>query len=193
MSTHGAGDPDGDLLWAEIDPDIAIPAGLTVTTAALGVTIEADPTLVEGPVGQIGLRIVDWHGASIPVTLDVTINPPPPPPPSPCVLGSLVADQDPVGRHGNGNGPKVLGQDVLVTLTYSGTCDGLVLSYDSGHPSGLGTGVGRVFPPGSPTSILLRGHYSGGTELWSKADHVLTASTTSAVAPNTVSMTLTVK
>jgi hypothetical protein len=80
-----------------------------------------------------------------------------------------------------------------VTLSYSGTCDGLVLKYDTGHPSGLGSGVGRVFPPGSPTSILLRGYYSGGTELWTKADHLLIASTTSAVSPDSVSITLTVK
>jgi hypothetical protein len=103
-----------------------------------------------------------------------------------------VVGPNPVGRHGSGEGPKELGQDVLVTLTYSGTCDGLVLKYDTGHPSGLGSGVGRVFPTGSPSTILLRGYFSGGTERWTKEDHVLTASTTSAVSPNSVSITLAV-
>ena len=192
-ASHGATDPNDDLMWVELDPFSEVPSGLAVTTNGLEVTIVAAPTMVEGPVGNVDLRIFDWHGASTTVAIAVEVTPPPPPPPSPCVLGSLVVSQNPVGRYGNGNGPKVLGQDVLVTLTYSGTCDGLVLSYDTGHPSGLGSGVGRVFPPGSPTSILLRGYYSGGTELWTRTDHLLTASTTSAVTPDTVSITLTVK
>ena len=88
--------------------------------------------------------------------------------------------------------PRTLVQDVLVTLTYLGTCDGLVLKYDTGHPSGLGSGVGRVFPSGSPTTVELRGDDSGGSEKWTPGDHVLTVSTTSAVTPNSVSITLTV-
>jgi hypothetical protein len=136
--------------------------------------------------------VTDWSGVTTPLTADIAIVPPPPPPPSPCVLGTLSADQNPVGRVGKGGGPKALDRDVLVTLTYSGTCDGLVLKYDTGHPSGLGSGVGRVFPSGSPTSVQLRGDASGGSERWEAGTHLLTASTTSAVTPNSVSITLTV-
>ncbi|HUS43793.1 MAG TPA: prepilin-type N-terminal cleavage/methylation domain-containing protein [Ilumatobacteraceae bacterium] len=189
--TVGATDPDGDLVWTFLDPGFSVPAGLTVTTSGLDVVVEADESIVAGTY-IITLLVKDWSGATAPVTATIAIVPPPPPPPSPCVLGTLTVDQNPVGRAGSGGGPKALDRDVLVTLTYSGTCDGLVLKYDTGHPSGLGTGVGRVFPSGSTTSVELRGNGSGGSEKWIAGTHVLTASTTSAVTPNSVSITLTV-
>ena len=188
-----ASDPDGDLIWAVVDPGGSVPVGLTITTSGLDVTVTADESIVLGTYA-VPLLVYDWSGASASITANVAIVPPPPPPPSPCVLGDLTADQNTVGRVGSGNGPKALDQDVLVTLTYSGTCDGLVLKYDSGHPSGLGSGVGRVFPSGSgsPTTVLLRGDASGGSEKWTRGTHLLIASTTSAVAPNSVQITLTV-
>jgi prepilin-type N-terminal cleavage/methylation domain-containing protein len=184
-----ATDPDGDLIWAV--PGGSIPAGLTVTTSGLTVTVTADEAIAIGTY-TIPLLVHDWSGASTPVSANIQIIPAPPPPPSPCVLGGLTASPASVGRSGSGNGPSTLDQDVLVTLTYSGACDGLVLKYDTGHPSGLGSGVGRVFPSGSPTTVQLRGDASGGSEKWTQGTHVLTASTTSAVSPNSVSITLTV-
>ena len=189
--TVNATDSDGDLVWAFFDPGFPVPAGLTVTTGGLDVTVTADESIVTGTY-TIPLLVSDWSGVTTALTADIAIVPPPPPPPSPCVLGSLTVDQNPVGRAGSGGGPKALDRDVLVTLTYSGTCDGLVLKYDTGHPSGLGTGVGRVFPSGSTTSVELRGDGSGGSEKWIAGTHLLTASTTSAVTPNSVSITLTV-
>jgi prepilin-type N-terminal cleavage/methylation domain-containing protein len=189
--TVAATDLDLDLVWAFVDPGLTVPAGLTVTTSGLDVVVQADESMVPGTY-TIALLVTDWSGVTTPVTADIAIVPPPPPPPSPCVLGALSVDQNPVGRVGSGGGPKALDRDVLVTLTYSGTCDGLVLKYDTGHPSGLGSGVGRVFPSGSPTSVQLRGDAGGGSERWVAGTHLLTASTTSAVTPNSVSITLTV-
>ncbi len=189
--TVGATDPDGDLVWTFVDPDIAVPLGLTVTTSGLDVVVKADESIVVGTY-TIALLVTDWSGATTPVTANIVIAPPPPPPPSPCVLGTLSVDKNPVGRSGPGEGVKALDTDVLVTLSYTGSCDGLVLKYDTGHPSGLGSGVGRVFPSGSPTSVQLRGDAGGGSEKWDAGAHVLTASTTSAVTPNSVSITLTV-
>lgn len=189
--TVDATDTDGDLIWAAVDPAGSVPAGLTVTTSGLDVTVIADESIGVGTYA-VPLLVHDLFGASTPMSANVEIVLPPPPPPSPCVLGGLTASQNPVGRSGGGEGPKALAQDVLVTLTYSGSCDGLVLKYDTGHPSGLGAGVGRVFPSGSPTTVELRGDVGGGSEKWTQGDHLLTASTTSAVTPNSVSITLTV-
>ena len=187
-----ASDLDGDPIWAVVDPAGTVPDGLTVTTSGLGVTVTADETIVVGTY-VVPLVVWDSAGASTPITATVEIVlPPPPPPQQPCVLGGLTASQNPVGRSGAGQGAKALDQDVLITLTYSGNCDGLVLKYDTGHPSGLGSGVGRVFPSGSPTTVELRGDASGGSERWSVGTHELTASTTSAAATTSVSITLTV-
>ncbi len=67
-----------------------------------------------------------------------------------------------------------------MTLTYTGTCDGLSLNYDTGHSSGLGI-AGRVFSTGG--EVLLYSAPSGGTEKWTPTTHTLTASTTSVIAP----------
>ena len=186
--TVNASDPDGDLLQSV--PGASIPAGLTVTTSGLVVTITADPTIVPGTYA-VPLVVSDWSGSSVSVSANILIVEPKSPPSS-CVLGGLTANRTSVGRSGPGNAAKKLAQDVFVTLTYSGSCDGLVLKYDTGDQSGLGSGVGRVFPSGSPTTIQLRGTGSDGSEKWTTGPHVLTASTTSAVSPNSVSMTLTV-
>jgi hypothetical protein len=137
------------------------------------------------------VRVSDIAGAFVDVTITVTVTAPPVPP-SDCVLGTLTASPASVARQGGGSSPRKLATDVTVTLTHTGTCDGLRLNYDAGDPSGLGSGVGRVFPPGSPSSIVIVGHFNGGTEKFSPGPHVLTASTSSAVAPNSVTTTLTV-
>ncbi len=186
---HGAIDPDLDLIWVEVDPLGTVPTGLTVETSGLEVTVTADPAMSDGFAGSIPLLVSDWHGATTSITVSVTILPPPPPP-SDCVLGGLTVSDNPIDRVGSGTAPRELSKDALVTLTFSGACDGLVLKYDTGHPSGLGTGVGRVFPAGSPTTVVLVGLDNGGTEKWTDGPHLLTASTTSAVSPNTVSVTL---
>ena len=80
-----------------------------------------------------------------------------------------------------------------MTLTYDGACDGLHLNYDSGDTSGLGVGTGRVFPAGSPTSIVIVSKDNGGTEKWAPGTHTLTASSTSSDAiVGTATATLTV-
>jgi len=67
-----------------------------------------------------------------------------------------------------------------------------VLTYDTGDTSGLGIGTGRVFPPGSPSQIVIYSKGNGGTEKWLGGSVTLTASTTSAVTPSQVTTTLTV-
>lgn len=188
--SHGVGDPDGDPLSIVAVGD---PTGLSSTlTGPLDVTIDTDAGLVDGTVLVSSYDIEDLDGAAVTVTVTVTVVPPPPPP-SDCVLGTLTASPGTIARHGSG-GPnaKELSDDVTVTVTFSGTCDGLTLQYDSGDGSGLGVGTGRVFPPGSPSSIVILGKGSGGSEKWSPTTHTLTAATTSDVTPNTITTTLTV-
>jgi len=186
-----ASDPNGDVIWAVLDPSGSLPPGLTAATSGLGVAVDADESMVPGTYA-VSLLVRDWSGATTPISANVAIVLPPPPPPPPCVLAAVTADPNPVGRTGSGQGARELDRDVVITLTYSGTCEGLVLKYDTGHPSGLGSGVGRVFPSGTTTTVVLRGDASGGSEKWAKGTHVLTASTTSDTSPNSVSTTLTV-
>jgi prepilin-type N-terminal cleavage/methylation domain-containing protein len=187
-TTHGVSDPNaGDLLTAAVQ---AAPDGVTVTISGLAVTITADASAAIGTLSpDLTIRVSDLHGAYVDAFIRVSVTAPPPPA-SNCVLGSLSATPNPVARQGGGSGAKKLTTDVTVTLTYDGTCDGLRLNYDSGDPSGLGTGIGRVFPPGSPSSIVIVGHFQGGTEQFTPGSHVLTASTSSAVSANTISTTL---
>jgi hypothetical protein len=186
--TVAASDLDGDLIW--VVPGSPIPAGLTVTTRGMDVTVAADELIAAGTYA-VPLLVYDVFNASTPVSAIIEVKAKPIPPSS-CVLGTLTVEPNSVGRSGTGEGPRVLDQDVLVTLTHTGNCYGLVLKYDTGNPSGLGAGVGRPFPSGSPTKILIRGDSSGGSEKWTKGIHALTASTTSNVSPNSVSTTLTV-
>jgi hypothetical protein len=190
-ATHGATDPDGDPIWVDVDPIGIVPTGLTVTTSGLDVTVAADPTMLDGFAGPIPLILSDSNGATVPITVSVTILPPVPEV-SDCVLGTLSLSDSTVSRSGGGGGPRVLSEDVFVTLDFTGSCDGLVLKYDTGHPTGLGSGVGRVFPAGAPTQVVLVGVDNGGTEKWTAGTHVLTASTTSDIAVNSVTVTLTV-
>ena len=183
-----AEDADGDIIWAV--PGVPLPAGLAVTTSGLQVVVAADESILPGTY-VVPLLVRDWLGAITPISANIVITPPSLPPSS-CVLGGLTATPNPVDRQGGGSQAKELAQNVLVTLTYTGSCDGLVLKYDTGDPSGLGVGVGRVFPPGSPTTVELRGKFGGGNEKWIAGPHELTASTTSAVSPNSVSIILTV-
>ncbi len=192
-TTHGASDPDGDIIFATYYVGDPVPAGITMTQpGGLEVELTADPSLVAGPLAvPVNLGVDDVHGNHTHITITVEITPTPPPP-SDCVLGSLTASPNPVNRHGNGSGPRHLKKDVTVTLTYSGSCDGLVLNYDTGDTSGLGVGTGRVFPPGSPSSIVVYAKNNGGTEKWLTSSFTLTASTTSAVTPSQLTTTLTV-
>lgn len=179
----------GDVLTAAVQ---SAPTGVTATVSGMVVTVTAAASAPVGPSATpVTIRVTDLHGLYVDVTIPVTVTTPPPPP-SNCVLGSLTATPNPVLRQGGGTGPKKLQTNVIVTLTYSGTCDGLRLNYDSGDSSGLGTGPGRVFPPGSPTSIVIVGNGTGGTEAFTPGAHVLTASTSSAVAVTSVTTTLTV-
>ena len=191
-TTHGASDADGDPLAALIDTSAPQPSGITTTLSGLEVEITTDQSLVVGPLSSpLALNIRDGHGGTVDVTITITIIPTPPPP-SDCVLGTLTATPSSVNRQGNGSSPKHLKQDVTVSLTYSGSCDGLVLKYDTGDTSGLGIGSGRVFPVGSPSTIVIVGKPNGGTEKWLSGTVTLTASTTSAVTPTSVTTTLVV-
>jgi prepilin-type N-terminal cleavage/methylation domain-containing protein len=191
-ASHGASDPDGDPLSVDIDAAEAQPAGVTTALpGALEVTLTADPSIAEGPTIPVSLTIEDGRGGSVDATITITIAPRPPPP-SDCVLGNVSADPGMVANDGDGDDAKLLKKDVTVTLTYTGSCDGLVLRYDTGDTSGLGVGVGRVFPPGSPSSVVINGRKSGGNEKWRSGTYTLTASTTSEVTATAVTTTLTV-
>jgi hypothetical protein len=192
-SSHGASDPDGDAIHAIVEPADPQPSGITtVLPGGLEVQLTADPSLATGPMSvPVSLQVEDIHGDRTPITITIEILPTPPPP-SDCVLGSLSASPNPVARHGGGSGPRHLKKDVTVTVTYSGSCDGLVLTYDTGDTSGLGVGTGRVFPPGSPSSIVVYAKGNGGTEKWLTGTFTLTASTTSVVTPSELTTTLTV-
>ena len=98
-----------------------------------------------------------------------------PPDTSLCHLQSLSASPSSVQRKGGGNTPRLLRQDVDVTLVYAGTCAGLVLEYDTGDGFGLRT---AIFPEGSPSTITLVGDPTGSVG-WLSGNHTLTASTTS--------------
>ena len=193
LTTHGLVDPDGDPMSVAFDTSGPTPPFVTTTLdGGLNVTVTADASAPVGLISDpIRLEVSDIHGDDVDITITVTIDPTPPPP-SDCVLGSLVASPNPVTRQGNGAGARHLRNDVTVTLTYSGSCDGLTLHYDTGDTSGLGVGTGRVFPPGTPTSIVIFANGNGGTEKWLPGPHVLEATTTSVIAVTSVTTTLTV-
>ncbi len=184
--THGISDPDGDVLSIV---SVIDPAGATTTSnGGLGYKITTAPGLIDGPLASpIELVIADPNGDSVIITITVTIIPKPEPP-SDCVLQSLAIAPDVVDRQGNGGQPHLLKEDVTITVTYSGSCDGLALNYDTGDTSGLGTN--RVFPAGSPATIVVYGKGNGGTEKWSPGTHTITVSTTSDVTPNSLSADL---
>ena len=190
VADHGVSDPDGDPLSIV---DMTGPSGLTLTAdGALGATILADPSLPVGPMpSPVRLEVEDIHGDEVEVFVQITILEIPPAP-SDCVLGSLTASPSTVDRHSNGKNAHPLKQDVTVTVSWSGTCDGLALKYDTGDTSGLGIGTGRVFTGGSPSSIVIVGKSNGGTEKWQKGTYTLTVETTSDVTPNSLTTTLTV-
>ena len=192
-ASYGASDPDGDPIHVAIDPTDPQPAGITtVLPGGLEVQVTTAASLTTGPIAvPVNLVVEDIHGNRTPITITIDVIPTPPPP-SDCVLGSVTASPNPVQRQGNGSGPRHLKNDVTITVTYSGSCDGLVLNYDTGDTSGLGVGTGRVFPPGSPSSIVVYAKGNGGTEKWLTGTYTLTASTTSAVTPSEVTTTLTV-
>lgn len=188
-ASHGLADVDGDPLTLSV---VSFPAGAITPnlTGGLGIEIDAAAGLPNGTYAPIVIEANDIHGATVSFRFVVTIVPVPTPG-SDCVLGSLTAAPNPVGRQGNGTGARFLSEDVTVTVTYTGSCDGLVLSYDTGDTSGLGV-TGRVFPIGSPSSIVIYSHGNGGTEKWLAGSRTLTASTTSAVTPNQITTTLVV-
>lgn len=188
-SSHGVNDIDGDPLTTIVSTS---PIGITTTAVSgLEVDLTADASVPVGVLSPVNLEVQDVWGAPVYVTITVTVIPTPPPP-SDCVLGTVSASPNPVDRQGNGSGPRHLKNDVTVTVNYTGSCDGLVLNYDTGDTSGLGVGTGRVFPPGSPSSIVIYAKGNGGTEKWLAGSVILTASTTSAVTPNSITTTLVV-
>jgi prepilin-type N-terminal cleavage/methylation domain-containing protein len=187
--SHGVSDPDGHPLKLDL---LSAPAGVTAELPRqLEVELTADAGLAPGTLAPVEIEVSDIKGATIVVrfTIEIVTEPEPA---SDCVLGTLTASPSAVARQGNGQGARHLQEDVLVTVTYTGSCDGLVLTYDTGDTSGLGIGSGRVFPAGSPSTIVIYASGNGGTEKWTTGNHVLTASTTSAVTPNTLTTTLTV-
>lgn len=193
VGAHGVYDTDvGDDLTATIQ---SAPSGIVATASNTTVELAVASTAPVGPASPVVVRVSDLAGAYVDVTITVTVTAPPPPPTN-CVLGSLSAatgsGSSTVARQGGGTGAHKLIEDVIVTITYTGSCDGLRLNYNSGDATGLGTGVGRVFPPGSPSSIRIVGHFNGGTEKFTPGSKVLTASTSSAVTPNSVTATINV-
>lgn len=184
--THGVGDPDGDVLTIASVND---PVGATTTqNGGLGYKITTDLGLVDGPLAApIEITVQDPSGDTVVVTVTVTIVPRPEPP-SDCALVSLALSTGVADRQGNGKQPHLLTEDVTITVTYSGSCDGLALNYDTGDTSGLGTN--RVFPAGSPASIIVYGKGNGGTEKWAAGTHAITVSTTSDVSPNSLTVDL---
>jgi hypothetical protein len=195
-TAHGAFDIDlGDALFISVR---STPAFIATTASGTDVAMAVGVSAPTGVAAPIVIRISDLAGDFIDVTITVTVTAPPPPP-SDCVLGTLSvhgagSGSSTVPRQGSGGATaRKLVEDVIVTLTYSGSCDGLRLNYDSGDAAtNLGSGVGRVFPPGSPSSIAIVGHFSGGTEKFTPGAHTLTASTSSAVSPSSITATLTV-
>jgi prepilin-type N-terminal cleavage/methylation domain-containing protein len=188
-SLHGVSDPDFDpISIVGFDP---IGGLATTLDGPLDVTVTADPTLAVGTLAPIRFGVEDPDGAAVDVFLTVNVLEIPPSP-SDCVLHSLSASPSSVARHANGSQAHQLAQDVTVTVTYSGTCDGLALKYDSGDTSGLGFGTGRVFPLGSPSSVVIVGKNNAGTERWLPGNHTLSATTTSDVAVKTITTNLSV-
>ncbi len=183
-------DADADPLAASI---AVKPSELTATLlGGVDVELTADAGIVAGPLSsQLNFLVEDGRGGTINLIASVTILPTPEPP-SDCVLGSLTASPTPVQRQGNSSSPRHLRDTVLVELTTTGDCDGLVLKYDTGDTSGLGIGTGRVFTDGSPHFVEIRDKSDGGTEKWLSGTFTLTATTTSDVTPNSVTTTLTV-
>ncbi len=189
-TSHGVSDPDGDPLSIVSSSS---PANATTTlTGGLNATIAIDPGAPVGPMAApVSFVVQDISGASVTVTVTVTVLATPPPP-SDCVLTGLSATPSSVERQGGGSQAHLLKNDVTVTVSYTGSCDGLALFYNTGDTSGLGIGTGRIFPPNSPASVVIVGRNNGGTEKWLPGSHTLTATTTSAVTPNSITTTLTV-
>ena len=187
-AAHGVYDTYTDDLTASI---VSSPSGITATAWDTRVSLAVSSGAAAGVAPPVVIRVVDLQGAYVDVTVTVTITQPPVPL-SDCVLGTLTATPTPVARQGGGSAARKLDKDVTVTLTRTGTCDGLRLNYDSGDPTGLGNGVGRVFPPGPSSSIVIVGHFNGGTEEFLSGTHVLTATTSSAVTLNAVTTNLSV-
>jgi hypothetical protein len=188
-SVHGVSDPDLDPI-SIVDWDPV--AGITTTIdGPLAVTVTAGSSLPVGAVGPIRFEVEDPEGEDVDVFLTINVLAVPPAP-SNCVLQSLSASPSSVARHANGAQAHLLSQDVTVTVTYTGSCDGLSLKYDSGDTTGLGFGTGRVFPLGSPSSVVIVGKNNGGTERWLPKTHTLSAVTTSDVAVKSITTTLTV-
>lgn len=189
-TSHGVYDPDGDAISIVSS---SAPANATTTLGGgLNATININAGAPVGPLaGPVSFVVQDTSGASVTVTVTVTILPTPPPP-SDCVLTGLSATPSSVERQGGGTQAHLLKNDVTVTVTYTGSCDGLALFYDTGDTSGLGIGTGRIFPPNSPASVVIVSRNNGGTEKWTPGSHTLTVRTTSDVTPNSRTTSLTV-
>lgn len=198
LAGHGAIDPDGDLIVAVVDGGATLPANVTATVEnALDVVLETSTWALPAASAPVSLIIYDHHGLFVNATIGVTIIPTPPPV-SDCVLGVLTANGSATGitvdRAGAdfNTAPQKLAEQVVVSLSYTGDCLGLSLTYDTGHSTGLGI-LGRTFATGgSPTSVILLSVAESGTEKWKPGVHTLTASTTSNVAgPSSTSIDLT--
>jgi hypothetical protein len=87
----------------------------------------------------------------------------------PCTVSSLTTDDANDTVNLKNAAPSLLESSVIVTVTWSGGCQGLYLDYDSG---GAGALLSQNFGPTSPGSVTLVGH-PFGVELWTLGDHTL--------------------
>jgi prepilin-type N-terminal cleavage/methylation domain-containing protein len=190
VSAFGVNNADGDPLTISATPPVA-PSDVTASAALGVVTIDIAGGSTVGPKGSVTVLVDDGRGSTLTLTIAVTVLATTPPA-SDCVLGTLSASPTPVDRSGGGSTAHFLKNTVTVTLTYTGTCDGLLLYYgEAGDSTPLGS-VGRVFPAGSPTSITIVGNGVGGVEKFVAGSKTLTVTTTSAVSPNSTTATLVV-
>jgi prepilin-type N-terminal cleavage/methylation domain-containing protein len=95
----------------------------------------------------------------------------------PCVVtGGDIVEMSGTPNNGivriapSGNNSGKLESDVVLRVSWTGGCQGLRLSYETGSVS-LSP---QNFTPGSPATVTLLGEPSGGTEIWNRGPHDLT-------------------
>ncbi len=88
----------------------------------------------------------------------------------PCTVLSLSTnDSNNTVNLKSTDSPGLIDKDVVVTVTWSGGCQGLYLDYNSG---GSGALLTQNFSVSSPYQVTLKGH-PAGVELWTLGGHAL--------------------